>query len=408
MAKHVEQMNIDGGFEAVDTEAAQAKAKGKGGGKADPALPKVTDDAAPTGELATELEAITTEVCGLLRGGSRRWSDIYLAMAHVQRDELWKVKYHSFTDWVKNVAKEAKIQVSYLWRVRKAGAFYAEYAERAAAAGVAHKALSEVEYGDEMLADVARICGKDKARADRIMAKITSGQLSKSDIKKMLKTVRTARDAAASQGADDARESSETDEVKQAKAAAEDILLAITPDALLGTDVLDNLPAPLDSERRIFDVLPEFPVKTGTSDHARRMDALVTTNIGVDDIHGCDQYGVVLHCVEIKVSKYDLMNDEKHLDYMPFADFCWLAVPAELAAEAEKLAEPEGWGVLTYDSETDVLKPSLKAPRNANAVMRERAVETVLVKRLAALSCAVPTKPNGKDESERGASAGLK
>ena len=138
------------------------------------------------------------------------------------------------------------------------------------------------------------------------------------------------------------------------------------------------------------------------------MDALVTTNVGVDDVHGCDQYAVVLHCVEIKVSKYDLLNDEKHLDYMPFADFCWLAVPAELADQAEKLAKPEGWGVLTYDSETDQLKPSLKAPRNDNAVMRERAVETVLVKRLAALSRAVPTKPNGKDESERGASAGLK
>lgn len=394
MAKHVEQMNIDGSFEPVATEVVQAKAKGKGGGKADPAMPKVTDDAAPTGELATELEAITTEVCGLLRGGSRRWSDIYLAMAHVQRDELWKVKYHSFTDWVKNVAKEAKIQVSYLWRVRKAGAFYAEYAERAAAAGVAHKALSEVEYGDEMLADVARICGKDKARADRIMAKITAGQLSKADIKKMLKTVRTARDAAASQEADGTREQSETDEVKQAKAAAEDILLAITPDALLGSEVLDNLPQQLGSERRIFDVLPEFPVKAGTSDHARRMDALVTTNIGVDDVHGCDQYGVVLHCVEIKVSKYDLVNDDKNLDYMPFADFCWLAVPAELAADAEKMAKTDGWGVLSYDSEIDVLKPLLKAPRNANAVMRERAVETVLVKRLATMTRAVPNTAN--------------
>ena len=398
MAKKVEQMNIEGGFEPA-----------AGGGQADPAMPKVTDDAAPTGELATELEAITTEVCGLLRGGSRRWSDIYLAMAHVQRDELWKVKYHSFTDWVKNVAKEAKIQVSYLWRVRKAGAFYAEYAERAAAAGVAHKALAEVEYGDEMLADVARICGKDKARADRIMAKITAGQLSKSDIKQMLKTVRTARDAAAAQGADGAIQESETDEVKQAKAAAEDILLSITPDALLGSDVLDNLPQQLDSERRIFEVLPEFPVLAGTSDHARRMDALVTTNIGVDDIHGCSQYGVVLHCIE-----YDLVNDDKHLDYMPFADFCWLAVPTELAAEAEKMAKADGWGVLTYDSDSDVLRASLKAPRNTAAVMRERAVETVLVKRLAALSRAKPTdgKPlvtfDGGGKAARGASAGLK
>ena len=53
----------------------------------------------------------------------------------------------------------------------------------------------------------------------------------------------------------------------------------------------------------------------------------------------------------------------------------------------------------------------MKAPRNANAVMRERAVETVLVKRLAAMTRAVTDKPlvafDGKGKGGRGANAGL-
>ena len=78
------------------------------------------------------------------------------------------------------------------------------------------------------------------------------------------------------------------------------------------------------------------------------------------------------------------------------------------------MAKADGWGVLTYDSDSDVLRASLKAPRNTAAVMRERAVETVLVKRLAALSRAKPTdgKPlvtfDGGGKAARGASAGLK
>ena len=357
-----EQLTIDGGAERVAVDADQQALKGA-------------------------LDSATKELCGMLKSSSRRWADVYGLMDKVQREGLWKAEHASFTAWVKAVAKAAGIQVSYLWRVKKAGAFYSEYAARAAAAGKSFKPLEQLEYGDELMADVATICGRDKTRADRLMGGITAGELSKKDVKRMLGAHRAcAGRRADGQGGTDAGASAGAE---GGAVTAEDILIAVKPAAIVGADALAALPKPLRAERRVFDVLAEFPVLTGTSDHARRMDALVVTNAATaaGTGRGCSQYGVDFHCIEIKVAASDLERDEKHLEYQPFADYCWFAVPKALADRATEIAdaEAEGWGVLVYDEAAGELRRAVPAARNAAPVMRGRTAETVLVKRLSAL-----------------------
>ena len=71
--------------------------------------------------------------------------------------------------------------------------------------------------------------------------------------------------------------------------------------------------------------LPEFPVYTGETRHAQRIDLLVIENITTDG--HLKPYDVRIHGIEIKVSYHDLINDKKMANYVPFCDLNWLAIP---------------------------------------------------------------------------------
>ena len=314
-----------------------------------------------------ELDQITDELVHKLKDKRSRWSELYSLIAKVENGQLWKVKFKSMTKWLEDLARRAGCQIQYLWRVKKAGKFYSAYAEAEAAAGREAAPVEDCGLGDEMLADIDRISEGRPEKAREYIGAALAGNLTKAKVKEMVRTTAGARAKAKGKPSPKAN----VPEGGADGATASDLLLALKPELFYSSDQLNQ--HLLHGERRVWRVFSEFRVETGTSDHARRMDALVVSNAADKS-----QYDVCLDMVEIKVTESDLERDTKHLEYEPYADRCWFAVPERLSYKAEELA-PEGWGVLVWSP----VSKQLRITKNAEVrrgLMRALTLSTALVK----------------------------
>lgn len=125
----------------------------------------------------------------------------------------------------------------------------------------------------------------------------------------------------------------------------------------------------------------EFPVYTGTSRSARRMDAVILENISARE-----RDEIVIRGVEIKVSVSDLMHDEKMTEYTDFCDLFYIAIPAgddELKKAVQAVMLPE-WGLIevsegeenVYNYVAEVTIPAKKT----QGVLRDRTLSTALIR----------------------------
>ena len=120
--------------------------------------------------------------------------------------------------------------------------------------------------------------------------------------------------------------------------------------------------------------MTEFAVQTGTSHHARRIDALVLENMTPNE-----PGKISIHGIEIKVDKSDLLNDHKMQEYLDFVDFFWIAVPELLVDEAQSVIA-DGWGILTIDNDKKINVAVFAKKRKA--ICREQTLESAINKLL--------------------------
>ena len=316
-----------------------------------------------------ELDQITDELVHKLKDKRSRWSELYQLIARVEACQLWKSRFKSMTKWLEDLARKAGCQIQYLWRVKKAGKFYSAYAEAEAAAGREAASVEDCGLGDEMLADIDRISEGKPEKAREYIGAAMAGELTKSKVKEMVRTTAGAR--AKAKGKPSPKHAAP--EGGADGATASDLLLALTPEVFYSSEQLGK--HLLHGERRVWRVFSEFRVETGTSAHARRMDALVVSNAADKS-----QYDVCLDMVEIKVTESDLERDTKHLEYEPYADRCWFCVPESLSFKAEELA-PEGWGVLVWSPVSKAVRVTRQAEVR-RGLMRAVTLSTALVKSL--------------------------
>lgn len=337
---------------------------------------------AGTDARTEDLASATEELVGLLSGKARGWAEIYALISRVEEGRLWEAGFRSMTKWVEDLARRAGCQVQYIWRVKKAGRFYAAYAARHPDAPSA----DEVRIGDEMLADLDRVSEGDAERADAYVGAALRGEITKRKVKELVRATATRRRAARRSGGGAGAPAP----AGGAAASAADVIAAITPQALFGAGDERASRRLARGERRVFQVLGEFPCGSATSDRARRVDAMVVTNIdagpGAHGLPGCAADAVTLHGIEVKVAKSDLLRDRKHLEYEAYCDFCWFAMPQSLYSEVEADAAEwlsDGWGVLVLgDQEAGAgrLAVAVPAARNGRAVMRDVSMATALVR----------------------------
>lgn len=86
-----------------------------------------------------------------------------------------------------------------------------------------------------------------------------------------------------------------------------------------------------------YKVFTEFGVDSPGTRNARRIDALVAETLTTEHPRQ-----IKLHGIEIKVSRSDLLHDEKMAEYTQYVDDFWIAIPQYLVDDAVALALQSG------------------------------------------------------------------
>ena len=347
-------------------------------------------------QTSRNIDQIEGELTQLLQADKANWVRIYELMDEVDRGRLWGQHARSFTAWVRGLAGRIGIHESLLWSRKKAGGIYAEYARRAAERGAAAAPMAELDISPDSLVFCDKIArGSDTIR-DELIEKTLAGELKRVDLQQAWKARRAEIE---SKGVKPTRPNAHTElepEPESEPAAATERPAPETPAAarhpLTAADVVLALNRPewLDAwqhemapnvthspyKKMVYRGFPEFPVQTGTTRNARRIDLLVVENHTVKTTDF-----VILHGVEIKVSRSDLLKDQKCSEYAPYVDLMWIAVPEVLLEDAERVAEPN-WGIITIDKNRKATVAKGAAVNAPLTPMREHTLATALIKLL--------------------------
>lgn len=331
-----------------------------------------------------DLRQIEAELTDVLDKEKRNWTKIYELMSRVEQEKLYEQKENckSFTQWVNMLAKDLHVHASGLWAKLKAGRTYAAYAERAEKRGMIAQRAEDVAVSVDTINLCATIAGKSVERQDSLLDRAIRGELSRQDL----------REAARAKSAESARKyekglfnSEKKEEVQkenpeeQQGITAADIIVA-----LKSSSWIEYVEKSFERDEYITKVrklYAEFPVYTGTSRSARRMDAVILENISARE-----RDEIVIRGVEIKVSVSDLMHDEKMTEYTDFCDLFYIAIPAgddELKKAVQAVMLPE-WGLIevsegeenVYNYVAEVTIPAKKT----QGVLRDRTLSTALIR----------------------------
>ena len=321
--------------------------------------------------MADKIDTIENELESILSSDKKSWVRIYELMDTVEREKLYSDQYSSYTKWVNALADKAHVHVSLLWNRKKAGRVYSAYEERAKERGRTVPSMNAIQVSADNFNLIEKIAGNNTDAADELIDKVLHGDMKRSDLKNAWQTVKADREASGKKSVRVNAYDKEGIDLQTETITAADIVLALSRPNWLKNSVDTYTDRYTQSKYR---VLTEFAVCTGTSHHARRIDALAMENLTVAAEKA---YNVHIHAVEIKVSKHDLLSDHKMQEYTDYADFFWIAVPVELKDDALSIMLPE-WGLIAIDDKKEL--HVIKKAELHDAIFRDQTVETALIK----------------------------
>lgn len=296
--------------------------------------------------ISQNLSAIEEELQDLLKSSKSTWTQIASLMMNVQDNELHKPK--SYTQWVEGMAKQAGVHVSLLWSRLQAGRTWMAHEKACQTKNVPCVSMAESKLSAESLVYINKVAGNNEEIRTDLINKSISGELSRKDLAQAWAKKRYIEGAKTSRHANGKK--------KGVKAGS--VFDASTVKFLLINRIKDWIQPPKGGHinSSFADVCEkyqhfyEFPVSTGSTRSARRIDFLAIENVTSKDLRRLN-----IHACEVKVDANDLKGDHKMAEYEDFADYCWLAVPPELLSDAvERINEDSPWGILVVTREEGV------------------------------------------------------
>lgn len=316
------------------------------------------------------IEEVEAELVPLLTASRKQWVREYNLLSEVRDNKLFAPAFRSFNQWVSSLAEKTHVHQSTIWQHLKAGETYSKYVARATKKGTDVTPVKDLPIAAESLVLIDKIAGSSDEVADELIGKVSVGELSRQDLKAAYTTVKAQREDRGEKVAATSRHDKAPEKMSSDDITAVQLVLALSDKKHAWMD-------PLVPEKRghvvnAYVALPEFPVRPGTTSHARRIDVLVAESLT------CSQVGQIrLHGIEIKVDRSDLRNDTKFGEYADFIDFLWLCVPSDLVPDAQDVAL-DTWGILEYTATgaLTIVKPPVKLP----AELREEALVDLALK----------------------------
>lgn len=330
-----------------------------------------------------EIIKIQKELKHLVEQDKNSWARFYLLLKKVEDEQLYKeLDFKSFTAWLKDFALKNKIHESVLWNKKKAGKVYERYIETKKEQGIEVPKIEDAKVGVDSLVLLDKISKKNADLGAELTEKAINKEITRADLRNAYKTIRgdlkkdttdnkvTEKDNVLKENGNDDIINAESKEDHENNVTAANIVMALSNHNWLGEKEVVTGFKGKPVERK-YKALTEFPVYTGTTKKSRRIDVLVAENIKAKE-----HYNINLHGVEIKVSKWDFLNDTKYTEYADFVDRLWIAVPHNLL-EVCKENTPKGVGVLIFkDGAIEIYRKAKKL----DPIERQQALITLALK----------------------------
>ena len=297
-----------------------------------------------------ELISIEKELNVLVEKDRQNWSGFYLLLKRVEDAKLWEGYHNSFTAWLNSFAKKNKLQSSVLWNRRKAGEIYQNYYARKLQKNENVDDIETVSIAQDSLILIEKIARSDTKLMDELTEKAINKELKKKDLQEAYRIVKSQREQ--EKALKKKLESNDVDDTEKEK--IKESIKGLEATDITALDIVEALKehnwlydGKKETRKRFTDffeqdkykLFTEFPVYAGTTKHSRRIDALVCENLTEE------RWKLNLHGIEIKVSKSDLINDHKFVEYADFVDFMWFAIPESLIEVAKEI-KFDGCGIL--------------------------------------------------------------
>lgn len=326
-------------------------------------------------QFLQELATVESELAVYIADEKDDWLEVYKLMEKVKNEELFKARdLNSFTAWVSYLANTLAVGTSSIWRRYKAGRTFKEYAERTNLSLDDTKNLA-VSY--DTVASIETLAGRDSKKLDDFMDRAIAGKITREDVRKALREKRKTSKVPKSRH--DRVKSGERTEI--GTVTASDIVLELNRYYWLS----DMVKAPIRLNNPIktylYSLDTELGVATGTSDHKRRFDGVIFENLTIDNT---DNYGVNVYGIEIKINKYDLMNDRKMQEYTNFCDYFMIAIPNddEMISIARNIKLPD-WGIMIFDeTQEDKKLKILDKPSKLKPIFKDQILENEILRLL--------------------------
>lgn len=329
-----------------------------------------------------EIKKIENQLKKLVEQDKNSWAKFYLLMKKVEDEELYKeLDFKSFTAWLKDFAIKNKIHESVLWNKKKAGKVYESYVKTKHEQGVEVAPIEQANVGVDSLVLLDKISKKNADLGAELTEKAVNKEITRADLRNAYKTIRgdlkkdtgnkvIEKYKVLQENGNDDTIKAEPKEENTANVTATNIVMALNNHTWLGKKEEVTGFKGRFVERK-YRALTEFPVYPGTTKKSRRIDVLVAENIKAKE-----HYNINLHGIEIKVAKWDFLNDTKYTEYAEFVDRLWIAIPESLLDVCTENT-PKGVGILIFkdgkieiEREAKKIKPDRKQEALTTLVLK--------------------------------------
>lgn len=311
----------------------------------------------------------------------KNWIMMYELMKMIKIEELWTVhlKATSFSSWVRYFSMESKIHQTVLWNRYRAGEVYSNYCKHKTLKGEKALKLDKLNISPDALVLLEKINKHAPDMATKITEDVMRGKVKRKELVVMYEVLRPEKPNY--EKCLKINHKQLTEEERNSTITAAQVLATLTRMHWVGKKDNNGFKGNFEQEDQVRKVqkdkahaIPEFPVFTGTSQKSRKIDMLGIENINKEYY---EKHELNLHGIEIKVNKYDLINDKKFPEYGEFVDYLWLAIPEELLELAKECKFPEHgiivvnkFGDARVEEKAKYLEPTLRHKTLETAVAR--------------------------------------
>ena len=138
-------------------------------------------------------ELLKTEeqkIKNLISSDSNNWTELYLLMDNVEKNELYIDEYKSFSTWVHHISQEYQLHPSGIWAKYQAGKIYTAYYERAKNENRVVNDISHANISVNNLVLIEKIYPDNNVAKDDLIEKAQRKEIRQATLKKMWESIK--------------------------------------------------------------------------------------------------------------------------------------------------------------------------------------------------------------------------